>query len=197
MKKGDFVISLIIGEILAWFFIFMDKVGVVKMPYLSILPLIVPIVCAMGLYVSFLIGKKISVVGQLGRFVLVGVLNTVIDFGILNLLIFTTGIFAGFWYWVFKIISSVSATTNSFFWNKFWTFGRRDTAKTAEEASRFLLVTILGILLNSCVAYSVVNFIHPMGGLDAKQWANIGAMTATIVGFLWNFFGYKLIVFKK
>lgn len=197
MNKNDLIISLIIGEILAWFLIFMNKIEVIQLPYLVFLPVIAPAACVLGFYVSFLLGKKIPLFGQLGRFVLVGILNTVIDFGILNFFIFITGIPHGFWYWTFKVISAISATTNSFFWNKFWTFGHKDTTQTAQEAMRFAMVTVLGIILNSVVAYSVVRFIPPLGDMSPEQWANIGALTATIAGFLWNFLGYKLIVFRK
>jgi len=39
--------------------------------------------------------------------------------------------------------------------------------------------------------------IGPRFGIGEKGWANIAAIVATAVSILWNFVGYKFIVFKK
>jgi len=161
------------------------------------LPLVFPIFCAVFLYVSYLIGKKIKVIFQFGKFILVGGLNTVVDFGVLNLLIFLTSITSGWFYSIFKAISFLVATLNSYFWNKFWTFGKHNTTKSAREFLQFLIVSITGLCINVGMASLVVNKIGVQWGLSSEVWANIGAAAGSISGLLWNFLGYKFIVFSN
>lgn len=138
------------------------------------------------------------VLRQAVKFVLVGGLNTVIDFGVLNLLIFTTSIASGFGYAAFKGISFVAAVINSYFLNKFWTF--KSAGNSGKEFSQFFLVSLIGFGINVGVASLVVNAIaNPFGfsGISDKIWANVGALAATFCAMAWNFIGYKFIVFKK
>jgi len=124
-----------------------------------------------------------------------------IDLGILNGLIFFSGIAAGPFYSIFKGISFFIATINSYFWNKFWTFKRNEeitaTPVVPREFIKFLSVTTIGILLNVSIASFVVNAIGPRFGADQKLWATVGAFIATLVAWVWNFFGSKFIVFKN
>ncbi len=130
------------------------------------------------------------------KFLVVGVLNTFIDFGVLNLLIFFTGIAQGLWYSIFKAISFTTAVINSYFMNKFWTFKAKE-ATNPKEFGQFFIVSAGGFLLNVGTASFLVNFIGPRFGISKNLWANIGALGGTVVAFLWNFAGYKFFVFKK
>jgi len=38
--------------------------------------------------------------------------------------------------------------------------------------------------------------ISPKFGSSQELWAYVGAIVAVFFGFIWNFVGYKLIVFK-
>ncbi|MBZ1356258.1 MAG: GtrA family protein [Candidatus Nealsonbacteria bacterium] len=53
---------------------------------------------------------------------LIGTLNIFIDLGVLNFLIALTSITVSLYYTLFKSISLLVAATNSYFWNKHWTF---------------------------------------------------------------------------
>lgn len=140
--------------------------------------------------------EKIQTLFQLVRFGMVGLLNTLIDLGILNLLIFLTGVATGWQFSAFKGISFAVAITNSYFWNKFWTFRDRDKVGVG-EISQFVAVGIGGFFVNVGVASFVVNAISPIGGASEMVWANVGAIFAVGFSLVWNFIGYKFIVFKK
>jgi putative flippase GtrA len=86
--------------------------------------------------------------------------------------------------------------TNSFLWNKFWTFSQQESAKFKEELPRFLMVTLSGAAINIGIASLVVNIIGAPTGFSPKVWANLGAIVATLIGFLWNFLGYKFFAFR-
>jgi putative flippase GtrA len=116
--------------------------------------------------------------------------------GILNFLIFYTGISAGLPQSAFKGFSFIVAVLNSYIWNKFWTFRRSKSHGVRKEFIQFLIVSIFGFLLNLGVDYVFVNMIHPFGALPAKSWAQFSAMIAAMLALFWNFIGYKFIVFE-
>ena len=117
--------------------------------------------------------------------------------GILNFLMWTSGIASGVLYSVFKGSSFALATVNSYFWNKFWAFEKKETEKTGKEFLQFFSVAGLGFLIHLSVATLLVNVVGPQFGLSEKIWANLAAIVAIFFGFSWNFFGYKFLVFKK
>jgi putative flippase GtrA len=198
MKKIDVVLALITGEITAWFFYYLLKDTTLGISYLDlILAVSFPILALLGIWISFMIGKRFLWVFQLAKYLLIGVLATITDLGILNFLIWTSGIAAGLWYSVFKGISFIVATTAKYFGDKFWAFEKMEKEGMGKEFTQFFVVTLIGLGLNVGVASLVVNLIGPQLGLSEKIWANVGGIIAAITVTAWNFIGYKFIVFKK
>lgn len=134
---------------------------------------------------------------QIAKFACVGVSNTFVDLGVLNVVILLTGISSGMWYPVFKTISFLVATTNSFLWNRNWTFeeGKHESG-VQTEVFTFYVITTLVWFVNVGVASSIVNFISH-SGISNNLWANIGALAGVFVSMTFNFLAYKFIVFKK
>ncbi len=153
------------------------------------------ILAPVALWVAHLLGKLWAVLYQFAKFAAVGTLNSFIYFGVINLLIFFTGIARGWSYSAFVLLGFILSTTNSFFWNKHWTFGSRDQA-TVGQAASFYGIAAVGAFLNTGTASVLVNFVsHP--GVSNNLWANLGALIGIGVSFLWNFLGYKYFVFVK
>lgn len=197
MKKSDIIIALIIGELIALFSLSILKNLGIQIAWLYwVWPIIVPIGSLVGLFVAFFLGKKLLILWQAAKFVLVGMLNTFVDLGVLNILILITQISSGTVYSAFKGISFIVAVINSYFWNKFWTFKRKENVNPKKEFTQFFVVSLIGFGINVGVASLVVNMVGPQFGLSEKIWANIGAIVATFCGMTWNFLGYKFIVFK-
>ena len=203
-KKIDLLVALIIGEAAALLMVLIGNnlaeesvVFKALAPYLNYLVIVFPLVCAMGLYIAHILSKFIGVIYQFAKFVLVGGLNFLIDMGVLNFLIFYTGISTGLVQSEFKGISFLVATINSYFWNKYWTFGRKNTESAQREILVFFVVSTIGFLINLGVDYIIVNLISPFNSMNLKIWAQLGGLMASIVALSWNFIGYKFIVFKK
>ncbi len=148
-----------------------------------------------ALWIASLLNKIIKGAYQFAKFGAVGTLNSFIDFAVLNLAIALTGIAGGWGYSFFKGISFLCATTNSFFWNRWWTFGERHT--TSAQTIKFYVIAGVGWAINITVASFVVNGIRVPAGVVPNLWANIGALAGVGASFLFNFIGYKLWVFKK
>ncbi|OGD95445.1 hypothetical protein A3F02_03265 [Candidatus Curtissbacteria bacterium RIFCSPHIGHO2_12_FULL_38_9b] len=137
--------------------------------------------------------KRFGLLWQFSKFALVGVLNTAIDFGILNLMILLTGITSGIGIIPLNIVSFSAAVTNSFFWNKKWVF------QSPKEANfiTFFVITLIGLVINSSIVYIITTFVPPVFVESETLWANLAKVLATGVALFWNFTGYKLIVFKR
>lgn len=134
---------------------------------------------------------------QFLKFVIVGVINTGIDFLILNIEMLITGITSGPMMFLLNILSFSIATTNSYFLNKHWTFEDKSKTKEGFKFAQFLTVSVVGALINSAIVYLGTTFIEPMFGLSPNLWANLIKLLATGISLIWNFLGYKFIVFKK
>ena len=159
-----------------------------------ILPGAVLFLFGVGMIIAKFIGRSMLWFFQLAKFSVTGFLNAAIDFGILNFLIFTTGIASGIGFSTFKAGSFVVASINSFFWNRYWVFGSKN--RLTKEYLQFIVISLVGISLNVGSASIIVNGIHLQFGLSPQAWANIGAVVGAAIGLIWNFLGYKFIVFK-
>lgn len=136
------------------------------------------------------------VAGQFIRFALIGVLNTAINFAVLNLLSLLTGVTKGEKIIWMAMVAFAVATINSYYFNKLWTFKDKSTDE-AKKFSIFLIVSILGAMINSGTVYLISTYTYPLFGLSSHLWLNVANLFATGISLIWNFIGYKLIVFKK
>ena len=198
MAKNDIQASLLSGLLFSILILFLSFTLELKIPYLWAGIFVFPLLAVIGIYIAFQIGNKIPVFFQLTKFLVVGTLNTLMDIGVLNLLIFTSGIAAGPWFSVFKALGFMGALFNSYLWNKTWTFKAKPLFEgDKKEFLAFAAIAAVGFFLNVGIATFIVNGIGPQFGLSAKLWASVGALTATAAVFTWNFIGFKVIVFKK
>ena len=134
---------------------------------------------------------------QFWRYAIIGLINTAIDFLVLNLLSYITGIYEGNGLIPLNVISFTVAVTNSYFMNKKWAFKDAAFGDAGKKFSLFLLVSIIGAILNTTVVRFVSTNIDPMFGLSQELWLNVAKVLATGLSLVWNFTGYKLLVFKK
>ena len=149
--------------------------------------------------VGFLIlnffSRWLGILRQITKFTIVGGLNTFLDFAVLNFLIASSGIVAGLGFSFFKGISFLVAVTNSYFWNKYWTF--ESQTKKELEFVQFAVVSTIGFFINVGVASFIVNNIGVPSAVSPTLWANFGALVAVAASLIWNFLGYKFIVFRR
>ncbi len=154
---------------------------------------VVYIVAALcGMCVLYWLGKKVAVLWQLAKFGLVGVLNTAIDFGILNYLSSYLGINEGLQLIPIKAVSFVIALVNSYWWNKNWVF----EGKKKANPLAFTIVSVIGISLNVGTVYVLTTLVAAPSGFSGQMWLNAANVAATFLSLTWNFLGYRLVVFK-
>lgn len=119
---------------------------------------------------------------QFARFVFVGVLNTIVGYG--GYLVF---LYFGFHYLAAMVGSHVVGVTNSYFWNKYWTFKSR--IKSHAEKVRFISVYAVTFVLNAVILTLLIQKI----GMGAKLAGLVALLVVTVV----SFGGHKLWSFKQ
>ena len=152
---------------------------------------------------------------QFAKFAIVGASNSAINFGLSNLLHYKLG---------WPLIPSLTvaffvSVLNGFFWNRHWTFKEKRGKPAHTQSLQFLLVNIVGWLLNTTIVVLIVASVKSQGhGLfsDPDELSHIvnamltntgkheygpllfnGALlAATGVVVFWNFFANRLWTFK-
>jgi len=135
---------------------------------------------------SFL--RREKVLGQVVRFGMVGLLNTLVDYGLFNLLV---GVF-GVPPLAANPISVAAGILNSFLWNKHWTFSAGGSARWQREAIAFVLVSLIGLGLNTGGLW----VLNQLWGSNELLALNAQKLGASIVSMTWNFVGYRYLAFR-
>ncbi|MCX6718374.1 MAG: GtrA family protein [Candidatus Staskawiczbacteria bacterium] len=201
MKRNDIIFAIICGLAVAW-------VGMDFLPkYGWMFFIILPILSVAGLLLCLPAGrqattgyKKPLFLGQLGKFALAGAFADVVDIKVFQILFFLLPFSL-----IIKSVSFLVATAIKYWANKHWAFGdgeivgflsraKKLTISEIKEIGQFLLITLVGLAIN---VISFYYFSRMKTGLSIKIWTEISIILSALVVALWNFLGYKFIVFKK
>jgi putative flippase GtrA len=124
---------------------------------------------------------------ELAKFGIVGAVNTVLDFGLANLLYLGFG-----WPSLSAKTASVAvAATSSFFMNRHWTFRHRARTGLRREYTLFFLLNGVGLLIaNGCILVVERGF-----GKTGALWFNVAQVAGLALGMVFRFATYKRFVF--
>lgn len=126
------------------------------------------------------------------KFVVVGVIGAVIDFGMMNLLtqVFQMSLVTA------GTISFISAIISNFIWNRYWTYPESRSRSIAKQLSMFFAVNIAGLVIRLPILYFLEPPMHPF--FHNLEWnlpfdpdflaKNFTLAFAVGVVMLWNFF---------
>ena len=198
MKKVDVFVAILAGLGMGWLFGgILGDYGMDMSLLKWALLIIFPVLSIIGLWFTEWIGRKFLFVFQAGKFLLAGILATLVDLVVFKGLGWTTGLDTEMARVLFKGISFVVATFAKFWGNKFWAFEKMEKAGMGKELTQFYVVTLIGLAINVGVFSLIVNTIGPQFDTPLETWKTLGVIGAAIVVSVWNFLGYKFIVFKK
>ena len=137
------------------------------------------------------------------RFLLAGAVNTGVNFGVLNMLIYglhqnkITSI----------LVSTLCAIAVSFLLNRSFVF--QDTERAGQRLPRFVLVAAMGVfVIQNSVYMACLFLLHPYATYlsallsgsrlgPAVIEVNLSNLFASITVMFWNYNGYKLFVFDR
>lgn len=136
-----------------------------------------------------------SLIREIAKFGIVGVVALVVDVGLFNLLRYAGG--EGPFYdrpLTAKAISVIAATTVAYFGNRFWTFRHRGRTNMGREYALFFVLNGVGML----IALSCLWLSHYALGLTSPLADNISAnVVGLALGTLFRFWSYRRWVFPE
>ncbi|MFC2174213.1 GtrA family protein [Acidobacteriota bacterium] len=155
--------------------------------------------------------KGVGLSARITRFSIVGIINTLVDVGVLNVLVILLHFHYTFSVFGFKIVSanliSVSAAIiNSYLMNKYWTFERRGRREIPAEALIFVIISLIGMVINTAVlsllyhhwtwpAETVLALIRNLEIFVAVSdnffLLNLSKALALAASMIWNFLAYN------
>ena len=186
LTKNDIIFASLAGLLVSWLAI--DFLGLYGLAFVVIFP----ILSVIGLYITEYIGEKKPFVKQIGKFFLIGSFADVIDIKVFQLLFWLAPFSL-----TFKTISFLTATFVKYWVNKHWAFEKPEKDGIKKEAIQFFGVTLIGLTLNVSSFYYFTKILGTQFGLSSIIWTELSIIFAALVAAVWNFLGYKFLVFKK
>jgi putative flippase GtrA len=135
---------------------------------------------------------------QLVKFCLVGASSTLIDKGTLWLLLYRIAPRTP--WWISATVSFCLAVTNSFVWNRRWTFRARGHASLSSQYSMFFFTNLVGLALNlgltKLFLIAFTGQLRHIGGNPKVIKVLIASLSAVPFVMLWNFAVSKYWTFR-
>ncbi|KKU20767.1 MAG: GtrA family protein [Candidatus Azambacteria bacterium GW2011_GWC1_46_13] len=127
ISKKDYYIAAIVGALTGIFAIpTLFHLGL-RNPFVFLFSIvIISVLWPFGVWLGIFLSRWLPFMAQVGKFAAVGFLNTAIDFGVLNLLSYLSGVTAGFVIGGVNIPGFIVAVSNSYLWNKLWVSQQRN-----------------------------------------------------------------------
>ena len=135
---------------------------------------------------------------QFLRSVIVGVVATVIDIGVLTILVeaFNVNVF------IATAIGFIVGLLVNFFISSVWVFEKSKVVKNrVSEFIIFALIGGVGLIINELIVnffdlYLAKSLIFG-SFIDSDKYYLIGKLVATVIAFVWNFFARKFIIYRN
>lgn len=202
--KRDLIYSTITGLTAGVFGYFLLRYLGVKLPLeipLISLIVLVPIIWICGVNLGYFLGRWFSFFNQFGKFVTIGFTNATVDFGVLNLVIYYSGVtsanpYFSLYYALFKGCAFIAANSHSYLWNKFWVFNAGESHGGELEFGKFFGISMVSLLINAGLATAVVAYCLEIG-LSDKLASNLGGAAGSGLALIFNFVSLKFLVFKQ
>ncbi|WP_374685573.1 GtrA family protein [Promineifilum sp.] len=153
------------------------------------------------------------------KFLIVGAIGFVVDFGFFNLLLnpmndlvspgaalYTLLAGMGFGdYFITHLgptlassISFVAAVFSNFLWNRYWTYPDSRSRSRRRQFTMFFLVSIVGVLIRIPIVFlmtplfrSFISSIGPLQAYTTRLADNLSLGVAVVVVLFWNFFANR------
>jgi putative flippase GtrA len=135
------------------------------------------------------------VIKQMGRFGIVGIVNTVLDLCLFNVLLWLFPTNNAVLLLVYNTIAYTVGAIDSFLLNKYWTFQRKRAA-TRGEIARFMLTTGAGVLCSDLILRVAGMLLSHIGG-NAILLNNLAKLLAVAGTCSVSYLGMHLWVFVR
>jgi putative flippase GtrA len=123
---------------------------------------------------------------EAAKFGVVGAVNTLLDFAVLNLLVFGLGVPT----LRSKVVSTVVAATSSYVMNRHWTFRHRERGDVRREYLLFFALNAVGLAIALLVLAAVRYGLDRNGALAL----NLANVVGLLLGTAFRFWSYRRFV---
>ena len=153
------------------------------------------------------------------KFLIVGAMGFVVDFGIFNLLLSPINHWLAPGQWLYGLlaqfglsdqsithlgpsiastISFVAAVFSNYLWNRYWTYPDSRSRSHRRQFAMFFLVSVVGVFIRVPIVFLTTplfrSLVGSMGSLQAyttRLADNLSLMVAVVVVLFWNFFANR------
>ncbi|MCX6720008.1 MAG: GtrA family protein [Candidatus Staskawiczbacteria bacterium] len=176
LTKKDLFFAGVVGVFVAWL-----ATNFLGAKYSIFLYLFFPTFSVFCLWLAEIISRKYYFVLQAAKFILVGGFADIIDIIAYSLIFLLIPMSL-----VVKAFSFLVAVCIKYVGNKNWVFHKTEK-EGKKEATQFFAITLGGLIINLIVFYCATKVAR----------TEISIILAALAASVWNFLGYKFIVFKK
>lgn len=169
--------------------------------------------------VSSRFGIKPREAKRFAKFLVVGTIGFIVDFGVFNVLVgpLTYQLSEGHWMydhliglgispnWLVGLgavaagfISFICAVVSNFFWNRHWTYPDSRSRSRRRQFAMFLVVSVVGIVIRTPIIFfanptfkTVLNQLPALQNYSVRIADNLSLGVAVLVVLFWNFFANR------
>ncbi len=126
------------------------------------------------------------------KFAIVGFIGAVVDFSVLNFLVFVVGIPEEY----ANLVSVTAAIISNFTWNRLWTFPESQTNAVHTQFVQFAIVNLVGLAINEAVLLAADHWVFEPMFSDQKIALNLAKACAIGIVLFWNFGANRVTTYR-
>jgi len=129
------------------------------------------------------------------KFGLVGIIGSIVDFSILNFLIFVLGFSSPTGKIIANLISTSAAILSNFTWNRLWTFPESRKRKKRVQLVQFTLVNLVGLIINTAIFFLTDHYFFSQF-VASNVSVQLAKLTAIGLVMFWNFGANRIWTYR-
>lgn len=133
---------------------------------------------------------------RFSKFSMVGLLNAVVDIGVLNLFLWLQPTREPDLLLLYNGVALVLANANSYVWNTMWTFRGR-SEHGLRQTTLFVLQAVLNIAVSSGIFWALIHPLLTDTDIPAYLVGNVAKIISVVVASTMSFFLMRYLVFSR
>lgn len=133
---------------------------------------------------------------RFSKFSMVGLLNAVVDIGVLNLFLWLQPTREPGLLLLYNGVALVLANANSYVWNTMWTFRGR-SEHGLRQTTLFVLQAVLNIAVSSGIFWALIHSLLTDTDIPAYLVGNVAKIISVLVASTMSFFLMRYLVFSR
>ncbi|MBA3610993.1 MAG: GtrA family protein [Rubrobacter sp.] len=133
---------------------------------------------------------------RFSKFSMVGLLNAVVDIGVLNLFLWLQPTREPGLLLLYNGVALVLANANSYVWNTMWTFRGR-SEHGLRQTTLFVLQAVLNIAVSSGIFWALIHPLLTDTDIPAYLVGNVAKIISVLVASTMSFFLMRYLVFSR